>query len=223
MIRISVRCAERPRRPTDERPGVALPAKAWFSVKVPKPPPTREVRGNERADMLMIVQPPSEQEIVQGMPFIEPEANEFHNLLEEHYDGLSTNDDFLVVSCSLYGLKTTKGRKVPHPSKASTSPIADFVRECAKKKLFRRYVVIGDEAFKFALAEGKKPAMSTLVGTTMHMVELQYTPLFVFPDVRPLCPVFGDDKRENFFMRRLADETRDKIQNLALKFKKFAE
>lgn len=176
-------------------------------------PLLRALRGSQHSDVLMITAPPTQEEFDQQMPFIGQDAQMFHNLLHE-FCGLSTEEDFLIVSSSLYGLK---------PNKASTTPIANFVRECAKQKLFKKYVVVGEHAFKFALGEGKKPSMHTMVGSTMHIAELCHTPLFVFPNIEPLNPVFNGDRREDFFKKRLQQETARAIENLALKFSSFLQ
>lgn len=169
-------------------------------------PEMKAMRGNPSASILLIAPPAVNEEYASGIPFSNESASIFHAILDAN--GVSTEKNMLVVSCNRYGLKA---------GKHTTSPVLKFVMQCAARSLFKLYVCVGDEAFKYIFGHGKKPGMSTLAGSIIYVPETGYAPLFTFPSVAPLAPEPADTDRQDYLNKRIAEELSQKIHQLSLK------
>jgi hypothetical protein len=170
-----------------------------------------KTRGNPKASILIIAPPCDKVEYEKGVPLSNDCAIAFHMLLQEEIQ-FDTNKDAFIISCCRFGLK---------PKKHNTDPIIEFVRQCADKEIFQHYVCVGDDAFKFIFGSGKKPSMQSLAGYTMRVKETGYKPLFVFPSVKMLAPVFIGDSREDYFLARMQDQWTEKFRKFSAKLKQF--
>jgi hypothetical protein len=179
-------------------------------------PEINQLRGSARSRLLLIAPPCLEEEYKAQVPFSYQHAQAFHTIIKEE-TGFDTDKDALVVSCSKF---------YPKANKESTGYICDFVRLCAEKQMFDRYVCVGDDAFKFIFGRGKKPSMASIMAQTMYVEETCYKPLFVFPSPWALYPdlnlPFTDEgKRERYFRIRLQDQADLLFRRLAKKFETF--
>lgn len=161
----------------------------------------------------MIAPPASAAEYKAGVPLADDRGKIFHNLLIEQ--GYHTEHDFLIASCSSWGVR---------PNKASTIPVQAFINESARRGWFTRYVCVGDEAFKFLFANGYKSSMQTLAGSIIYVSETAFKPLFVFPPLTALAPILtGEDERADYFAERAETEAIRRIRLILPQFTKFME
>lgn len=174
-------------------------------------PVMRSLRGNPKADTLMLVPPCSQVEYQTQIPFSTKTALAFHAVLAA--EGIDTEKDFLIVSCSLFGLKANK---------ASTTPMVEFLKECAGNEQFKKFVCVGDETFKFLFAHGRKASMQTLGGATLYVPLVNRKPLFVFPDIAGLAPDYGIDD-EDWKRARWQQRTEKDFSLYARRFRTFCE
>lgn len=174
----------------------------------------KALRGNPDCRTLMIAPPCTLDEYAQGVPFCNQAAQTFHYWAQENC-GIDTERDFLICAASMYGEK---------PGKHSTDLVVNFVKAAVEQQLIDKIVCVGEPAFKFVFAEGKKPNMTTLIGGTVYMPIVQHRPIFVLPDIAMLAPNFeGADKKERWILQRLQQECARRLDALSQKFKKFVK
>jgi uracil-DNA glycosylase len=165
------------------------------------------MRGNIKSRVLWLAPPPTGEDYANRLPFCGPAARQLEQILNAHE--LST-EDFLVLSCSRWGVK---------PSKASTTPIKGLVEEYARRGLFLFYILVGGEAFRFLFGSGLKVPMHTMEGKTLYMRELGHRPMFVLPDVALLAAEPTGDRREDFKLARSRDDLIYRLDKMAAMLK----
>lgn len=138
------------------------------------------LRGDSESRRLLIAPPLTEQDIGQGIPFSGSEEAKFFDKILRERLGLSTNSDFVVVSCT-----DTVGKVV----KNNTAEFLAFLKAVIDGRLFDFYLCVGSDAFKTAFGRGRKPSMESLAGNIMIMPEAKNRKVAVFPDVHQLCSV----------------------------------
>lgn len=163
------------------------------------------LRGNIDSKTLCIAPPPSEQEYENNLPLSDASAREFHNILA--VNGVNTEKDMLVVSCSRFG---------PKANKHSCTPIVDFIGQCVRLNQFRLYVCIGDAAFKHIFAYGRKANMPTLIGNIVYLKQLNHLPLFTFPSLDGL--IVPDDAMPT--TKRWGAKMTERMHQIAKEFSK---
>jgi uracil-DNA glycosylase len=144
----------------------------FLGKKKDKVPVMNYLRGNPNSKILCVAPPPSIEEYERNIPLSDNSAKVFHNILAR--EGISTERDMLVVSASRFGER---------PSKASCSPVFDFVLQAVKRDHFDLFVCIGEVAFRHIFAYGRKPNIQTLVGNIVYLNDLNHAPLFTFPSL----------------------------------------
>lgn len=169
-----------------------------------------KMRGSLRSNILFIAPPPTPAEFEEGLPLSNSRALSFHEILE--HIPFDTQGHALVVSCSLGGKKANK---------ASTTPIVEFVKACARESLTTKFVCVGNEAYKFIFGEGKKYPMQTLAGAVIYHFMLSPYPLFVFPDIGALNPTFTGENRKDWVLGQMKEECENRIVAALPAFKKF--
>jgi len=181
---------------------ISSPIEAEYNViRWPRIHPRMETySGSARASILLIAPPCSQEEYDISAPFTGEYARIFQDMFRE--TGLEFTSHFFVVSASLAGLKANK---------ASTEPIRQFVKTCAEKDLFKAYVCMGTEAFRFVFSDGKKISSTTLIASTVFLPDCKHKPTFIFPEISPLVPAFTGDKREDYKLERQREELLRKI------------
>lgn len=174
-----------------------------------KQEPISGIRGSPDARRLLIAHPCDESEYnTTKVPFSNAASYVLHNLMLNA--GIDTDKDFLVVSASLFGLKHNK---------ASCEPMRNFIIQCAKLELFDFYLCVGSEAFKHIFGGGKKPSVVTLTGNVLYTAETQHMPTYTLPSIEPLVYTEGEDDRQNWGMKRAAEDLRVLLERLILKMK----
>lgn len=135
------------------------------------------IRGDAESRRLLIAPPLTEEDAKAGMPFSgSEEAKFFEKILDEQL-GLSTNKDFVVVSCT-----DTVGKVI----KNNTTEFLEFLKAVIDEQMFDFYMCVGSDAFKTAFGRGRKPSMESLAGNIMIMPEAKNKKVAVFPDVHYL-------------------------------------
>jgi uracil-DNA glycosylase len=169
-------------------------------------PRITKLRGNLNSKILLVTPPLTKEEYSRDTPFCSPAARIFHELLKQS-SGLDTNKDFLVVPCSIFGLK---------PNKASTDPIVKFVTELRKRNAIQLFLPVGEEAMKHVFNGGKKANLVALVGNVVRPPQIGYLQLLALPDVDPLIPEKTENNRENYIRERKAEQRAELFCKLAV-------
>jgi hypothetical protein len=178
-----------------------------FLKKLKEKPQMTRLRGCERAKILFLTPPPTEDEYKRNLPFSSQEAQVANEIMLEHEFDL--NKDCLVIPCILSGLKATKLRAVP---------VQKFLASCARKCLYEGYVVFGGEALRFLFGRGKRTSMSSLVGNILFVQETGFKPLFVMPGLENLvAPTEFGLPREIDFRNREYNRAVRQFETLVIK------
>lgn len=183
---------ERARRILDQKPLTKVNSSVLDIWRAMPPLPARlkpdiprmkVMRGNPNSEVCIIAPPPNEKDYEQGTPLSSPAALMLHELLLE-VCGLNTQK-CCVFSVSRFGLK---------PNKASTQDVVEAYSKMRRLNQFKLVITVGDDAFKYVFARGKKPAPS-IFGNIMYVPETSHKPLFALPELLGLHVTIPDDPR----------------------------
>lgn len=177
----------------------------------PKHPIIRCMRGNIDSRTLMLIPPCTPEEYAAQIPFSAKIGQGVHRMLDTI--GFYTERDCLAVSCSIGGFKANKN---------NTDVIKSFLHDVVDANYFDRFIVVGDDTFKYLFAHGKKAGMQTLGGATLYVPQTGQKPLFVFPSPDALYPEFLQDEND-WKLRRMQEKTQAAFQRYLIKFLGFLE
>lgn len=174
----------------------------------PDAPMLTTMRGNLKAEMLLLCEHPTEEEYKANVPFSGQRARVYEAIMQEA--GVSIDKHFLVLPYSRFG---------PKPNKASTHDTLPFLVKHLDSTKIKLIVVIGMHAFGFTFAGGRKTHARSIIGNPMFLPQIGTRAVFVMPDTSMLENLSSDDFRE---MKR-AEEKARQIHNLTLNLCAFAK
>lgn len=134
------------------------------------------LQGNPLASIFLIGPVPGKRELDENLPWCDLDASRFFNWVQNNHN-LKSNKDFLIMPTTFDAKKPVKG---------NTDIGHILVEGACEAESVERIVCIGGDAFKTYFGYGRKPSMNSLVGNVMFLEQVNYKPVFVFPDLQAL-------------------------------------